>query len=92
MDDVTMGAHSSITNSVIGQGVEIGEFFSVEIGEYTIKLENFIAKKTLGAIVGPDCRISHHVNLGQGVILGADCNIGAMRNIRENLKNGSNAV
>ena len=92
MDDVTMGAHSSVTNSVIGQGVEIGEFFSVEIGEYTIKLENFIAKKTLGAIVGPDCRISHHVNLGQGVILGADCRIGAMRNIRENLKSGSNAL
>jgi len=92
MDDVTLGSHGSVSHSVIAQGSTIGDFFGVGAGEYTVRLERFTAKKTLGAVVGPDCRIGHHVNLDQGVILGEDCQIGPMSKISRNLPDGTNVV
>lgn len=92
MDDVLVGAHSSVHKTIMDQGSSIGDFFAVEQGEYTIKLERFTAKKTLGAVVGSDCEVSHHVCLGTGVILGNGCRVGPMRALRDNLPDGSIAV
>ncbi|MFO8051162.1 MAG: sugar phosphate nucleotidyltransferase [Thermoplasmatota archaeon] len=92
MDDITIGGHSSIYRSIISQGASIGDFFGVEKGEYTIKLENYVASKILGAVVGSDCDLSHHISLGPGVIVGNGSSIGPMRRIRENLSDGTKAV
>ena len=70
----------------------IGDFFGVEKGEYTIKLERYVASKILGAVVGSDCELSHHVSLGPGVIVGNGCKVGPMRRIRDNLHDETIAV
>lgn len=92
MEDVVIGAHSSIYQSIISHGSSFGDFFGIEQGGYDIKLENYTTSKTLGAVVGSDCDVSHHVALSPGVILGNDCRVGPMRPLKENLPNGSNAV
>jgi glucose-1-phosphate thymidylyltransferase len=92
MDDITIGGHSSISRSIISEGASIGDFFGVEKGEYTIKLESYVASKMLGAVVGSDCEISHHVSLGPGVIIGNGSKVGPMRRLRDNLHDGSIAV
>ena len=92
MDDILIGAHSSIYQSVIAQGSSIGDQFSIEKGGYNIKLENYSTSKTLGAVVGADCEISHHVVLSTGVILGNGCKVGSMRVLNENLPDGTNAI
>ncbi len=92
MDDVVIGAHSSIYQSVIAQGCAIGDFFGVEQGGYKIRVERYTSSKTLGAVVGEDCDISHHVSLSPGVILGNGCKVGPMRALKENLPDGTHAV
>lgn len=92
MDDVTIGSHSNVSNTIVSNGCSISDFFGVERGEYTIRLENQAFSKKLGACVGPDCQISHHVSLGPGVILGSGCKIGPMRNVRDNLPDMTRAV
>ncbi|MGA1819810.1 MAG: bifunctional sugar-1-phosphate nucleotidylyltransferase/acetyltransferase [Thermoplasmatota archaeon] len=92
MDDVTMGSHSSLYQSIVAQGSTLGDFLGVEKGEYTIKLERYTATKTLGAVVGADCEISHHVSLSPGVILGNGCRVGPMRNLRDNMPDGTNVL
>jgi glucose-1-phosphate thymidylyltransferase len=92
MDDVVVGAHSSIYQSVVAQGSTLGDFFGVEQGGYNIKVEKYTSSKTLGAVVGEDCEISHHVSMSPGVILGNGCRIGPMRSLRENLPDGTQAV
>lgn len=92
MDDVVIGAHASIYQTIVAQGSSLGDHFSVEQGEYHIKLENLTSTKTLGAVVGADCEISHHVSLSPGVILGNECRVLSMRSLRDNLPDGTNAV
>lgn len=92
MDDVIVGAHSSIYHSVIAQGSSLGDFSGIEKGEYTVRLERYVSTKTLGAIIGADCEISHHVAILSGVILGNRCNVGPMRTLRENLPDGTRAM
>jgi NDP-sugar pyrophosphorylase family protein len=92
MDDVVIGAHSSVYQSVIAQGSSIGDFFGVEQGGYNIKVERYTSTKTLGAVVGEDCEISHHVSMSPGVILGSGCRVGPMRALKENLPDGTHAV
>jgi NDP-sugar pyrophosphorylase family protein len=92
MSDVTLGAHSSIYQSVIANGSTIGDFLGVEKGEYTIKLERYTSTKTLGAVIGADCEISHHVSLSPGVILGNSCRVGANKNLRDNVMDGTNIL
>lgn len=92
MDDVLVGAHSSIYLSILAQGSSIGDMFGIEQGGYNITLERYTASKNLGGIVGADCEISHHVSLSPGVILGNGCKVGPMRPLKENLPDGTNAV
>jgi glucose-1-phosphate thymidylyltransferase len=92
MDDVIVGAHSSIYQSVVSQGSSLGDHFSTEQGGYNIKLESYSTSKTLGAIVGSDCEVSHHVVLSAGVILGNGCKVGPMRALKENLPDDTNAI
>jgi glucose-1-phosphate thymidylyltransferase len=92
MSDVTIGAHTSIYQSVLANGSTLGDFLGVEKGEYTIKLERYTATKTLGAIIGADCEVSHHVSLSPGVILGNGCSIGANKNLRDNLMDGTHVL
>jgi NDP-sugar pyrophosphorylase family protein len=92
MDDVVVGSHGAIYQSIISQGSTLGDFFGVEKGEYSIRLENYTTVKTLGAVVGSDCEVSHHVSLSPGVILGNECKVGPLRPLRDNLPDGTNAV
>jgi glucose-1-phosphate thymidylyltransferase len=92
MDDVIVGSHCMIANTIVANGCSISDFFGVERGEYTIKLERHTYTKRLGACVGPDCVISHHVSLGPGVILGSGCKVGPMRALKDNLPDGTNAI
>ncbi len=92
MDDVIIGAHSSIYQSVIAPGSSMGDFTGIEKGEYTVRLERYVSTKTLGAIIGSDCEISHHVAISPGVILGNRCHVGPMRTLRDNLPDGTNAL
>ena len=92
MPDVTIGAHSSIYQSLLANGSTLGDFLGVEKGEYTIKLERYTSTKTLGAVIGADCEISHHVSLSPGVILGNGCRVGANKNLRDNMMDGTNVL
>ncbi|MBN1540455.1 MAG: NTP transferase domain-containing protein [Candidatus Thermoplasmatota archaeon] len=92
MDDVTIGSHSSIHQSIAAQGSTLGDFLGAEKCEYTIRLERYTATKTLGVIIGSDCEISHHVSLFPGVILGNGCRVGPMKALRDNLPDGTNVV
>jgi len=92
MDDVIIGSHSMVASAIVACGSSISDFFGIEQGEYTIKLERHTYTKRLGSCIGPDCSISHHVALGPGVVLGSGCRIGAMRVIKENLPDMTNAI
>jgi len=92
MDDVIIGAHSMLSNTVVSNGCSISDFFGVERGEYTIKLERHTYTKRLGACIGPDCVISHHVSLGPGVILGSGTKVGPMRVLKDNVPDGTSVI
>lgn len=92
MDDVKIGSHSSLANTVISFGSSVSDFLGVERGEYSIKLERYSFSKVLGAVIGPDCELSHHVSLGPGVILGSSCRVGPMNTIKENLPDNTRVV
>lgn len=92
MDDAKIGSHSSIVNTVISFGSSVSDFLGVERGEYSVKLERYSFSKVLGAVIGPDCELSHHVSLGPGVILGSSCRIGPMNSVIENLPDGARVI
>lgn len=92
MDDTVLGTHSSVSRSIIGHGCRIGDMFSIEQEENTVLIEKRFTTKRLGAVVGADCRLSDHVSLGPGVLLGSNCRIGPKRHVRDNLPDGTNAV
>ena len=89
MNNVVVGSRSSVLQSVIGKGCEIGSNFTSTAGDAYIKIDDsneFHMVKDIGAFIGENCEIGSGVLIDHGKIIGKNCKISAQRRITENVK------
>lgn len=89
MNNVVVGSRSSVLQSVIGKGSEIGSNFTSATGDAYIKIDDsndFHMVKDIGAFIGENCEIGSGVLIDPGKIIGKNCKISAQRRITENVK------
>lgn len=75
MDDVSLGSHSRVTDSVIGEGTRLSDHTGIGSRECVIEIEGCLVKATFGAIIGDQVNVSSFSTirgsiLGNGVIVG----------------------
>lgn len=93
METIRVGSHSFIGNSVIGDGVRIGNNFTTYVGDTDIKLNlEFHSVENIGCIVGEDSDIGAGVVMETGVIVEDDCTISPGKTVRKNVPHGSRVV
>jgi glucose-1-phosphate thymidylyltransferase len=86
MNDVQLGASSSISNAVIGEGVYLGAHFIAESADALVHIEDAVHEvRDIGAIIGEDCTFGSDVVIAPGVIVGANCNVASMKCISANI-------
>ncbi|MEF8873473.1 MAG: bifunctional sugar-1-phosphate nucleotidylyltransferase/acetyltransferase [Candidatus Thermoplasmatota archaeon] len=89
----SIGANSTIEDSVIGEGVRMGTNFSTFSASSRVEGEDGLHEvKKIGVMVAEDVLIGSGVTVEPGVIVGKDCEIRSGRTIRENLESGVKAV
>ena len=90
MEEVDIGSHSFVSNSIIGKGTRTDAGFSVISGKATVEIENeFIKLDEIGAMVGYDTIIGSHVVVTPGKIIGKKCRVGSLKNIVDDIASGS---
>jgi glucose-1-phosphate thymidylyltransferase len=90
MNDVQIGSSSTISNSVIGDGVRVGSHFATNNDEALIKAEpGYHTVKDIGAIIGEDSEIGDQVIACPGVVVGAKCKISSSNRLEGTLPNRS---
>jgi glucose-1-phosphate thymidylyltransferase len=90
MNDVQIGSSSTISNSVIGDGVRIGSHFTTNNDEALIKIESgYHTVNDIGAIIGEDSEIGDQVIACPGVLIGAKCKISSSNRLDRPLPNKS---
>lgn len=93
MNHVQVGSSSTISNSVIGEGVRIGSHFATHNGEALIKTEyGHHTVKDIGTIIGEDSEIGDQVIACPGVVIGAKCKISSSNRLEGTLPNKSVVV
>jgi UDP-N-acetylglucosamine diphosphorylase / glucose-1-phosphate thymidylyltransferase / UDP-N-acetylgalactosamine diphosphorylase / glucosamine-1-phosphate N-acetyltransferase / galactosamine-1-phosphate N-acetyltransferase len=75
MDDVSLGSHSRVTDSVIGEGTRLADHTGIGPRESVIEIEEYLVKATFGAIIGDLVRTAAFSMIrgsiiGNGVIIG----------------------
>ena len=90
MNDVQLGSSSTISNSVIGDGVRIGSHFATNNGEALIKIESgYHSVNDIGALIGEDTEIGDQVVACPGALIGAKCVISSSNKLEGTLPNRS---
>ncbi len=90
MNDVQIGSASTISNSVIGDGVKVGSHFATNNDEALIRAESgYHTVKDIGAIIGEDSEIGDQVVACPGVVVGARCKISSSNRLEGSLPNRS---
>ncbi|MEE9151969.1 MAG: bifunctional sugar-1-phosphate nucleotidylyltransferase/acetyltransferase [Thermoplasmata archaeon] len=90
MNDVQIGSSSTISNSVIGDGVRVGSHFATNNDEALIRTESgYHTVKDIGAIIGEDSDIGDQVITCPGVVVGARCKISSSNRLEGSLPNKS---
>jgi glucose-1-phosphate thymidylyltransferase len=90
MNDVQVGSSSTISNSVVGDGVKIGSHFTTNNDTALIKTESgYHTVNDIGSIIGEDSEIADQVTACPGLILGARCKIASQKRLQGTLPNKS---
>ena len=93
MNNVHIGANSSINHSIIGRGNTIVNNFTSISGKATIEIEGEFKKlKGIGTMIGEDCIIGSNVVTEPGVIIGRKCNIDPIKRITKNITSNSKVM
>lgn len=88
MNDVQIGSSSTISNSVIGEGVRIGSHFVANNGKAVVKIESgYHTVNDIGAIIGEDSDIGDQVVARSGVIVGARCKVSSSKSLEGSIPN-----
>ena len=74
MDDVSLGSHSRVTDSVIGEGTRLSDHTGIGSREGVMEIEGCLVKAAFGAIIGDQVNVSSFSTirgsiLGNGVIV-----------------------
>jgi UDP-N-acetylglucosamine diphosphorylase / glucose-1-phosphate thymidylyltransferase / UDP-N-acetylgalactosamine diphosphorylase / glucosamine-1-phosphate N-acetyltransferase / galactosamine-1-phosphate N-acetyltransferase len=75
MDDVSIGSHSRVTDSVIGEGTRLADHTGIGSRESVIEIEGCLVKAAFGAIIGDQVKAAAFSTIrgsmiGNGVIVG----------------------
>jgi glucose-1-phosphate thymidylyltransferase len=90
MNDVEVGSSSTISNSVIADGVRIGSHFSGNNDSALIKTESgHHTVKDIGSIIGEDSEIKNQVTACPGLIMGAKSKVSSSKKLQGFLPNNS---
>ena len=95
MNDVTMGTHSLVAQSVIGEGCTIGANFATSVGGAYVNLgysDQFHKVQNIGCFMGDMCTVGGGVVVDPGCVIGKQCTIGSLSHIAENVKSESTVV
>jgi glucose-1-phosphate thymidylyltransferase len=93
MDDVLVGPHSAISNSVIGSGVRVASNLMASADRANAQVEGeWHVVDPLGALVGEDTEIRDGVVIEPGSVVGARCRVGPLSRVRGNVPNGTNVM
>lgn len=75
MDDVSLGSHSRVTDSVIGEGVRLSDHMGIGSRESVIEIAGYLVKAEFGAIIGDQVSASAFSTI-RGSIIGNGVTIG----------------
>jgi glucose-1-phosphate thymidylyltransferase len=75
MDDVSIGSHSRITDSVIGEGTKLGDHTGIGTSHSVIEIEGHLVRADFGAVIGDEAEMASHTIVG-GSIIGNGVTIG----------------
>jgi len=93
MSRVKIGANSTVEDSVISEGVIMGNNFSTFSDSVRVEAEDGLhSVKKIGVMIAEDTKIGSGVTVEPGTIIGNDCKIRSGRTIRENISSGAEAV
>lgn len=93
MSDVSIGAHSVVSHTIVGDGCQIGSHFSSSSEKAKIVLDNeFCDIEHIGSIIGDDVRIGNQVVVSSGVIIGPNTRIASHKHITTNVADKSTVV
>ena len=93
MNNIEVGPHSFIGNSVIGDGVRIGGNFTTYVRDADIKLRSdYHQVPDIGCMIAEDTEIGAGVVVESGVIIENDCIIGSGKTVRKNVPQESRVV
>ncbi len=86
MDNVRISSNSSVLDSIVGRGSNIGNNFSSISGKTTVEMEGEIRYlENIGVMIGEDCNIESHVVSDPGVIIGRKCSISPVKRISKDI-------
>lgn len=90
MNDIEIGSSSTISNSVIGDGVQIGSHFTATNDKALIATDSgYHTVDDIGSIIGEDSEIGNQVTAKSGLLMGARCKISSSKMIEGHLPNKS---
>jgi glucose-1-phosphate thymidylyltransferase len=93
MDDVFLGPHSTVSNSVLASGVRVASNLMASSGRAEAQVEGeWHVVDPLGALVGEDTEIRDGVVIEPGSLVGARCRIGPLCRVRGNVPNGTTVM
>ena len=75
MDDVSLGSHSRVTDSVIGEGVRLSDHIGIGSRESVIEIAGCLVKAAFGAIIGDQVSFAASSTI-RGSIIGNGVTIG----------------
>ncbi|MFO8101525.1 MAG: sugar phosphate nucleotidyltransferase [Dehalococcoidia bacterium] len=84
-NNISIGAGSSINDSIIYWGTLIGSHFAARSSEGTVKIDNEYHQVKMGTIIGSYCEFGDSVTVEPGTIIGNHCLIKPMKLIGENI-------
>lgn len=88
----TLGPGSSILDSVIAVGTNIGSHFAARSGQATVSIDGQHHEVKMGAVIGSYCQIDDGVTVEPGVMVGNSCRVKALKVIGENVPDGGMVV
>lgn len=91
MNDVRIGSHGYVSDSVIGSNCHIGPYFitETETNLNIILNEELHQAEKLGTVIGDDTDVGHRVLIKAGVMISINCRIGSGNIVDKALHRGT---
>ena len=80
MDDISVGAYSRVTKSVLGEGVVLGDHTSTSVASHLMEIEGNPIKGKFGAVIGNEVVCGSFTAI-DGAIIGNNATIGGGRKV-----------